>query len=188
MHTTPVSLLQQLRGPAKPEVWRRFVYLYEPLIYRWAGQLGLQDADRADLVQEAQYWDLEKNVPIGSFRISPLTAHSNLRLITADPDLKWLAVSTSDREAENSKVVVWDVKELKPLCDFAQDQVPGGSMTFSPTGDELMLAGKGYNSDGSHRERSGPDPYDIYNANVIFDWKRGVMLRTIAFPWPATLN
>lgn len=52
MHTTPVSLLQQLRGPANPEVWRRFVYLYEPLVYRWAGRLGLQDADRADLVQE----------------------------------------------------------------------------------------------------------------------------------------
>lgn len=52
MHTTPVSLLNQLRGSAMPEVWRRFVYLYEPLIHRWAGQLGLQDADRADLVQE----------------------------------------------------------------------------------------------------------------------------------------
>lgn len=52
MHTTPISLLQQLRDPAKPEVWRRFVCLYEPLIYRWAGRLGLQEADRADLVQE----------------------------------------------------------------------------------------------------------------------------------------
>lgn len=52
MESTPVSLLRQLRGPARPEAWRRFVLLYAPLLDHWAGRLGLQDADRADLVQE----------------------------------------------------------------------------------------------------------------------------------------
>lgn len=52
MDSTPVSLLQQLRAPGHPEAWTRFVELYTPLLYEWAGRLGLQAADRADLVQE----------------------------------------------------------------------------------------------------------------------------------------
>lgn len=52
MDSTPASLLQQLRDPARPEAWTRFIQLYTPLLYEWAGRLGLQEADRADLVQE----------------------------------------------------------------------------------------------------------------------------------------
>jgi RNA polymerase sigma factor (sigma-70 family) len=52
MDSTPLSLLKQLRGPARPEAWARLVHLYAPLIDRWAVRLGVQDADRADLVQE----------------------------------------------------------------------------------------------------------------------------------------
>ncbi len=137
------------------------------------------DGKRALILGEsAHYWDLEKNVPVGSFRIPQ---HDGM---TADRELRRLAVLKFDRENYNSRIVVWDVKEMKPICDFMQDQV-GANMTFSPAGDEMMLAGRGYNADGSHRELSGPDRYDIYNAIVIYDWKRGVMLRTIAFPWPA---
>lgn len=73
MDSTPVSLLQQLRDPGHPEAWGRFVELYTPLLYTWAGRLGLQDADRADLVQEVLirlYRTLPTFVydPQGSFR------------------------------------------------------------------------------------------------------------------------
>jgi RNA polymerase sigma-70 factor (ECF subfamily) len=52
MHKTPVSLLERLRRPGEEEAWDRFVQLYTPLLFYWARQAGLRDADAADLVQE----------------------------------------------------------------------------------------------------------------------------------------
>jgi RNA polymerase sigma-70 factor (ECF subfamily) len=50
--TTSVSLLERLRQPAAHDAWGRFVHLYTPLLYQWAGRLGLQPPDAADLVQD----------------------------------------------------------------------------------------------------------------------------------------
>jgi RNA polymerase sigma-70 factor (ECF subfamily) len=52
MNTTSVSLLERLRQPGAAEAWRRFVYLYTPLLYYWARGAGLPTHDAADLVQE----------------------------------------------------------------------------------------------------------------------------------------
>lgn len=52
MLTTSASLLNRLRRPDDPEAWARFIKLYTPVLQRWAGRLGLQDADAADLVQD----------------------------------------------------------------------------------------------------------------------------------------
>jgi RNA polymerase sigma-70 factor (ECF subfamily) len=52
MHTTPVSLLEQLRQPDPQAAWGRFVALYTPLLLSWARRSGLQDSDAADLVQD----------------------------------------------------------------------------------------------------------------------------------------
>jgi RNA polymerase sigma-70 factor (ECF subfamily) len=52
MHTTNVSLLQQIRQVADGSAWDRFVRLYTPLLFYWARRLGLQDQDAADLVQD----------------------------------------------------------------------------------------------------------------------------------------
>ena len=52
MHTTPPSLLEQLRLPAQPDAWSRFAELYTPLLYYWARSQSLAEADAADLVQE----------------------------------------------------------------------------------------------------------------------------------------
>src|SRR3954469_13630687 len=49
---TPASLLERLRQPEATGAWTRFVELYTPLLFAWAGRLGLQEADAADLVQE----------------------------------------------------------------------------------------------------------------------------------------
>jgi RNA polymerase sigma-70 factor (ECF subfamily) len=51
MLTTSASLLERLRQP-DDNAWDRYVALYAPLLHRWAGRLGLQDADAADLVQD----------------------------------------------------------------------------------------------------------------------------------------
>jgi RNA polymerase sigma-70 factor (ECF subfamily) len=52
MNTTPASLLQQLRQSPNEAVWGRFVRLYGPLLYRWARQACLDEADATDLVQD----------------------------------------------------------------------------------------------------------------------------------------
>jgi RNA polymerase sigma-70 factor (ECF subfamily) len=56
MHTTPRSLLKRLRQPAEGEqsaaAWDEFVELFAPLLHYWAGRLGLQPHDAADLVQD----------------------------------------------------------------------------------------------------------------------------------------
>src|SRR5207247_909236 len=53
--------------------WSRFVDLYSPLIYSWARQVGLQESDAADLVQDVFALLVQKMPefaynPHGSFR------------------------------------------------------------------------------------------------------------------------
>ncbi len=54
MEATPVSLIERLcrASDVRQEDWDRLVALYTPLLYSWARQGGLQDADAADLVQD----------------------------------------------------------------------------------------------------------------------------------------
>jgi RNA polymerase sigma-70 factor, ECF subfamily len=52
MQTTSPSLLGHLRHADDPTAWGRFVRIYSPLLYTWAGHMGLQHADALDLVQE----------------------------------------------------------------------------------------------------------------------------------------
>jgi RNA polymerase sigma factor (sigma-70 family) len=50
---TRASLLVRLRDPLDGAAWGQFVDLYAPLIYGYLRNQGLQDADAADLCQEA---------------------------------------------------------------------------------------------------------------------------------------
>jgi RNA polymerase sigma-70 factor (ECF subfamily) len=49
---TRASLLARLRDPQDRAAWQQFVELYGSLVYGFARQRGLQDADAADLTQE----------------------------------------------------------------------------------------------------------------------------------------
>jgi RNA polymerase sigma-70 factor (ECF subfamily) len=49
--STSSSLLEQVVA-RQPQAWSKLSRLYGPLVYRWARQQGLQDADAADVVQE----------------------------------------------------------------------------------------------------------------------------------------
>jgi RNA polymerase sigma-70 factor (ECF subfamily) len=49
---TRASLLARLGNPQDRAAWQRFVELYGSLVYGFARQRGLQDADAADLTQE----------------------------------------------------------------------------------------------------------------------------------------
>ena len=49
---TRVTLLARIRNGRDAEAWREFVQLYGPVVYRFARNRGLQDADAADLMQD----------------------------------------------------------------------------------------------------------------------------------------
>lgn len=49
---TRASLLIRLRDGTSPDAWHEFVKLYSPLVYGFARNRGLQDADAADLMQD----------------------------------------------------------------------------------------------------------------------------------------
>src|SRR5262249_15866185 len=49
---TRASLLARLRDPKDRAAWQQFTQLYGSLVYGFARQRGLQDADAADLTQE----------------------------------------------------------------------------------------------------------------------------------------
>ena len=52
MQVTPASLLYRLRSAEETSAWTKFVDLYTPMLFHWAQQLGQQESDRADLVQD----------------------------------------------------------------------------------------------------------------------------------------
>jgi RNA polymerase sigma-70 factor (ECF subfamily) len=49
---TRASLLVRIRDARDQEAWRHFVQIYAPVVYGYARERGLQDADAADLTQE----------------------------------------------------------------------------------------------------------------------------------------
>lgn len=49
---TRVTLLHRLRDGQDEDAWREFIQLYGPVVYGFARNRGLQDADAADLMQE----------------------------------------------------------------------------------------------------------------------------------------
>jgi len=49
---TQSQLLVRLRQSGDQDAWREFVARYAPIVYRYARQQGLQDADAADVTQE----------------------------------------------------------------------------------------------------------------------------------------
>jgi RNA polymerase sigma-70 factor (ECF subfamily) len=60
MDTTSASLLERLKVQVDQRAWSRFVDLYTPMMYSWARQIGLQESDAADLVQEVFVLLVEK--------------------------------------------------------------------------------------------------------------------------------
>lgn len=85
MNRTPASLLERLRQPdPPPETWARLVELFTPLLFHWARQVGMQEADAADLVQDVFALLLEK---LPEFNYDPgRSFHAWLRTVTLN---KW---------------------------------------------------------------------------------------------------
>ncbi|MCI0377400.1 MAG: sigma-70 family RNA polymerase sigma factor [Gemmataceae bacterium] len=71
---TSASLVERLRDLRDEAAWIQFVQIYAPLVYGWLRKQGLQDADAADLTQDAlraatqALPELEYDPRHGSFR------------------------------------------------------------------------------------------------------------------------
>ena len=65
---TRPSLLMRIRDPQDRIAWDQFVDIYAPVIHRFAGKNGLQDADALDLTQEVL---VSVNKAIGSLDYDP---------------------------------------------------------------------------------------------------------------------
>lgn len=70
---TRPSLILRLRDPQDALAWSEFAEVYEPLVYRWARSMSMQDADAREATQEvmlrlARAVDMWKPDSQGSFR------------------------------------------------------------------------------------------------------------------------
>lgn len=114
MHTTPASLLEQLRVPSEDpdsrQAWERLVELYTPLLYHWARRIGLQEADAADLVQDV-FAILVRKLPQFTY-----DRHKSFRA--------WLYTVTQNRwrEKQRRRVVPAgdNPRKLDELADYRQ--------------------------------------------------------------------
>jgi RNA polymerase sigma-70 factor (ECF subfamily) len=67
---TRASLLARLRDPEDGAAWRQFLELYGGLVYGFARQRGLQDADAADLTQDV-FLEVARTAGAGRWRYDP---------------------------------------------------------------------------------------------------------------------
>lgn len=112
MDSTPASLLEQLRHSTDPRAWRRFVDLYSPLLFFWAGKMGLHGQNAADLVQEV-FLVLVNRLP--EFRYNPSQSfRSWLRTILVN---KWRASRRRALERQPPGALPADLAAAGP--DFA---------------------------------------------------------------------
>lgn len=81
---TPGSLLERLRRPGDEDAWARFVRLYTPLLFHWAGRAGVAASDAHDLVQDVLLTLVQK---LPDFQYDPAKSFRGwLRTVTLN---KW---------------------------------------------------------------------------------------------------
>ena len=111
MFMTPASLLYRLRQPDEAAAWSRFVELYTPLLFHWAQQLGQQDSDCADLVQDV-FLILWRKLPEFEYD-SGKSFHAWLKTIFLN--------RYRSRQRQRSPHSI-DVRELDCAADFNEKQ------------------------------------------------------------------
>jgi RNA polymerase sigma-70 factor (ECF subfamily) len=134
---TQPSLLVRLQDPRDQDAWRQFVRIYAPVVYGYARNRGLQDADAADLTQEVLQavttaaGRLDYDPRRGSFRGWLFTvAHHKLYDFLArrrrecpgsgDSNGQLLLEQQPAREEDSA---VWDEEYARRLFAWAAEQV-----------------------------------------------------------------
>lgn len=135
---TRVTLLNRLKNARDAEAWREFFRLYGPVVYSFARNRGLQDADAADLMQDvlrsvAKNADkMEYDPKRGTFRgwlytvtrnkiYNFLSAQRNKARGSGDPDV-WEqidSVADSDTELDAN----WEQEYQRQIAGKAMERV-----------------------------------------------------------------
>jgi RNA polymerase sigma-70 factor (ECF subfamily) len=136
---TQPSLLVRLQDPRDQDAWRQFVRIYAPVVYGYARQRGLQDADAADLTQEVLQavttaaGRLDYDPRRGSFRGWLFTvAHHKLYDFLARRRRECRGSGDSNGQllleqlpAREEDAAAWDEEYARRLFAWAADQVRG---------------------------------------------------------------
>jgi len=134
---TRASLLVQIRDGSNHAAWQEFVNLYGPVIYGFARQRGLQDADAADLMQEVL-----RSVSSAIGRLEYDRSHGTFRgwlfTITRNKVFNFLAARRirpqgsgdtathrllADAPDANDGSEVWEIEYQRRLAGLAMDRV-----------------------------------------------------------------
>ena len=138
---TRVTLLTRIRDGRDAEAWREFVQLYGPVVYRFARNRGLQDADAADLMQDVMrsvssaIGRLDYDRSQGTFRgwLYTVTRNKIYNFLSAgrlrpkgtgDTDAHERLDATPARE-EDGPDEEWEREYQRRLTDRAMDRVKG---------------------------------------------------------------
>ncbi len=139
---TRATLLARLKDGEDGEAWREFVRLYGPVVYRFARNRGLQDADAADLMQDVlrsvarNAHRLEYDPKRGTFRgwLYTVTRNKIYNFLdgnrrrprgTGDPDAHDRLDSTPARETDDGPDADWEREYQRRLSAKAMDKVKG---------------------------------------------------------------
>ncbi|MCE9566434.1 MAG: sigma-70 family RNA polymerase sigma factor [Planctomycetes bacterium] len=136
---TRVTLLTRIRDGHDTVAWREFVQLYGPVVYRFARNRGLQDADAADLMQDVlrsvarNAHKMEYDPKRGTFRgwlytvtrnkiYNFLSSQRNRPRGTGDTDAQERLESTPARE-EDGPDAEWEKEYQRRLTAQAMERV-----------------------------------------------------------------
>ncbi|HEV7226102.1 MAG TPA: sigma-70 family RNA polymerase sigma factor [Pirellulales bacterium] len=134
---TRASLLVQIRDGANHAAWQEFVQLYGPIVYGFARNRGLQDADAADLMQEvmrsvsAAIGRLDYDRSRGTFRgwLFTITRNKVFSFLSARRIRPQASGDTStnrrlaEQPDENDGSEAWDLEYQRRLASLAMDRV-----------------------------------------------------------------
>lgn len=137
---TRVTLLTRIRDDRDAEAWREFVQLYGPVVYRFARNRGLQDADAADLMQDVlrsvarNANRMEYDPARGTFRgwlytvtrnkiYNFLSAQRNRPRGTGDTDAHERLDATPAREDGRGPDAEWEKEYQRGLSSRAMEKV-----------------------------------------------------------------
>jgi RNA polymerase sigma-70 factor (ECF subfamily) len=138
---TRVTLLARIRDGRDTDAWHEFVQLYGPVVYRFARNRGLQDADAADLMQDVlrsvarNAHRMEYDPKRGTFRgwLYTVTRNKIYNFLSAqrhrprgsgDTDAHERLDSTPARE-EDGPDAEWEKEYQRGLTARAMDKVKG---------------------------------------------------------------
>jgi RNA polymerase sigma factor (sigma-70 family) len=134
--TTRASLLIRIRDAQDQEAWRQFVRIYAPVVYGYARERGLQDADAADVTQEvlravsAAAGQLNYDPKRGSFRGWLFTvAHHKVYDLLAQQRRQCRATGGDAQEllnaypARDEDKALWDREYEQRLFQWAAELV-----------------------------------------------------------------